>query len=120
LPRKCDPRCPYFRCLKKALKFITKDGRILSPRAVSALNLDPSSVEAWCTWANDKCSGYRCKYANCIKHALLPDGTCALSVRTRTVSRSIEEEAKAYEKEYMVLRDKLKHLGAKELDLDLI
>ncbi|RLF13845.1 MAG: hypothetical protein DRJ66_07110 [Thermoprotei archaeon] len=118
MPKKCDPRCPYFRCLKKSLKFVTKDGRILPPRAIA--NINPTTVEPWCMWANDVCSGYRCKYVNCIKHALLPDGTCALSVRTRTTGRSIEEEAKAFDKEYLSLKDKLKHLRIRELDIDLI
>ena len=76
MARKCTPLCPYFKCLKNAL--IIK-------------NINGKKV-AWCTWVNDYCKGYKCNYAACKIHALMPDGTCALTVPKRR-RKSIEEEA---------------------------
>ena len=112
--RMCTPDCPYFRCLKKSLAFVTPRGKILTPRAKERYK---GKVTAWCLWANDVCKGYQCQYANCVKHAMLPNGTCTLGIKVKEVGRSIEEEAKALEKEYLALKPKLKKLRIEDIDL---
>ncbi len=73
--RKCYPLCRHFRCSKNALVVVTKyfRGR---PRK-----------EAVCRWVGDNCSGPECQYAYCEKRALLPDGTCGLSMMQRRHAR---------------------------------
>lgn len=102
----CTPVCPYraFECLKGALIYRRRGNRIV----------------AFCTWIGDECIGYKCQFASCKRHALLPDGTCKLKlekVQPRRSSRefSIEEEAIKEEQLYGKLRSKLKKLGP---DLD--
>jgi len=113
LSRFCTPDCPYFRCLKKALVFVTPTGRMLRPR-----DRRPRNATPWCMWANDVCRGYKCQYANCVKHYMLPDGRCASGIgEGKRERRSIEEEAKQLEGEYMKLRPKLKRLRIDDLDL---
>lgn len=68
-----------------------------------------------CSLTNDPCIGSKCNFAFCAKHALLPDGTCALSIRRRKI-RDIEDEAAILDKEYDELRDKLKRFG-KDIDM---
>lgn len=71
----------------------------------------------FCSLTNDLCIGYKCNYAMCAKHALLPDGTCALSIQQRVKSKEIEEEVAMLDSEYHKLKDKLKKLGR---DIDFI
>ncbi|OYT31446.1 MAG: hypothetical protein B6U94_03050 [Thermofilum sp. ex4484_79] len=99
---KCTPVCPFraFYCTKKALL-------IKRVRGV---------LEAWCAWTGDKCIGYKCQFATCTKHALLPDGTCRLKLgKTKRRQVSIEEQAARIEQEMGSIRGKLKKLG---YDLD--
>ncbi len=98
----CTPVCPYraFECLKNALIYRRRGKRIV----------------AFCTWIGDECIGYKCQFASCKRHALLPDGTCKLKLERVQPRRggefSIEEEALREEQLYGKLRDKLKRLGS--------
>ena len=100
MPKKCNPICNYFQCSKHA-KFIK--------------NVNGRKI-VYCKWIKDKCIGYKCQYAICLKHALLPDGICALSIRTAYREKSIEEEAKELEREMVKLKDKFKKFGE---DIDI-
>jgi len=75
----CSPICPFrsFLCTKKALVIRRRRDRL----------------EALCTWTGDRCIGYRCQFAICTRHALLPDGQCGLRVKRGEERRSIDEEA---------------------------
>jgi len=95
VPRKCNPACSYFQCSKHAKIIRNINGRKI----------------VYCRWIRDRCIGYRCQYAICLKHALLPNGICALSIRTAHREKSIEEEAKELEMEMARLRNKFKRLG---------
>jgi hypothetical protein len=82
---RCNPLCPYFRCMKKALQIRTEyyRGR-------------PIKVPI-CTWIGDKCIGPKCRYAYCVKHAMLPDGRCLFAVQAKAKKAkvsSFEEELK--------------------------
>ena len=93
----CTPLCPFrsFYCTKRAL--VIKKG---------------SRPEAWCAWIGDKCIGYRCQFASCTRHALMPDGRCKLLVRRESRrERPLEEEAESIEREMVSLKGKLKKLG---------
>jgi len=95
---KCSPICPFraFYCTKKALIIKRVGGRL----------------EAWCAWTGDRCIGYKCQFATCTKHALLPDGTCRLKIkRIKKKEISIEEQAAKIEREMGNIRGKLKKLG---------
>ncbi len=99
----CTPVCPFraFECLKNALIYRRRGRRVI----------------AFCTWTGEECIGYRCQFASCKRHALLPDGTCKLKLekvqpKRQKQSFSIEEEALREEQLYGKLRSKLKKLGA--------
>lgn len=99
---KCTPLCPFraFYCAKRSLSIRKGRGRL----------------NAWCSWIGDTCIGYRCQFATCTRHALLPDGTCKfLAGEPRRRRVSIEEEALKMEREMIGIRNKLKKLG---LELD--
>ncbi len=99
----CTPVCPFkaFVCHKNALIYRRRGKRII----------------AFCTWIGDECIGYRCQFAGCSRHALLPDGKCKLklqkvSPKTERKEISIEEEADIMEKQvYGKIKDKLRKLG---------
>ncbi|MEB3851381.1 MAG: hypothetical protein LRS49_02215 [Desulfurococcales archaeon] len=80
---RCNPLCPFFRCLKNALMVRTEyyRGR-------------PIKVPM-CSWIGDRCIGAQCRYAHCEKHAMLPDGRCAFAVQGKRRMRDFEEELKA-------------------------
>ncbi len=61
---RCNPLCPYFRCLNNALTIVRRPshGRMIRV--------------AYCRWIGDECIGGSCQYASCAAKALLPDGTC--------------------------------------------
>lgn len=61
---RCNPLCPYFRCLKNALTVVRKPSHGKMHRV------------AYCRWIGDECIGGSCQYAACALKALLPDGTC--------------------------------------------
>lgn len=79
---RCNPLCPYFRCMKKALQIRTEyyRGR-------------PIKI-ALCSWTGDKCIGSQCRYAYCTKHAMLPDGRCMFALQGRRGAPEFEEELK--------------------------
>lgn len=80
---KCNPLCPYFRCSQRALRVRTEfyRGR-------------PLKVPT-CNWIGDKCIGAQCRYASCVKQAMLPDGRCLFAMRARQQVVDFEEELKA-------------------------
>jgi hypothetical protein len=83
---KCNPLCPFFRCAKNALRIKTEyfKGR-------------PIRV-AYCELAGDKCIGAQCRYAQCAKNALLPDGRCSFALgRQRKPVKDFEEELRELE-----------------------
>jgi hypothetical protein len=82
---RCNPLCPYFRCMKKALQIRTEYYR---GRPIKT---------AICTWIGDKCIGPKCRYAYCVKHAMLPDGRCLYAVQAKAKKVEVsdfEEELK--------------------------
>ncbi|AEM39461.1 hypothetical protein Pyrfu_1604 [Pyrolobus fumarii 1A] len=89
---RCNPLCPYFRCMNKALT-ITR--RIVRGRMQRV---------ALCRMVGGPCIGPDCQYAACAMHALLPDGTCAYakekgSKSAEEVEKEILEELKKEEEE---------------------
>ena len=62
--RPCNPTCEFFRCGQRSLFFKGKT--------------------AWCRFADDECEVHICKYAQCVKEKLLPNGVCALELKPRT------------------------------------
>jgi len=60
----CTPSCEFFRCGQRSLFFKSK--------------------AAWCKFADDECEVRTCKYAQCVRDRLLPNGVCALELRPRT------------------------------------
>lgn len=84
---RCNPLCPFFRCQKRALRIATEQykGR-------------PIRV-AMCAWIGDKCIGASCRFAYCDKRAMLPDGRCALAVKSKK-AKDFEEELMELEKDY--------------------
>lgn len=97
--RKCNVLCPFFRCSRRA-KIIRQQSR---------------KKIVICFLTNDPCIGSKCNFAFCVKHALLPDGTCALSIKQKKI-RDIEDEAALLDREYDEIRDKLKKFG-KDIDI---
>ncbi|MEM3893605.1 MAG: hypothetical protein QXR12_06625, partial [Thermofilum sp.] len=105
----CSPICPFraFTCYKEAIIYRRRGGR----------------VEAFCSWTGDACIGFKCQFAGCSRHALLPDGTCRLKVEALAPAASeddasIEEEAKVLEKQIeSKIRDKIKKFGSRARDL---
>ncbi len=94
----CTPVCPFraFYCAKKALIIRKRGGKL----------------EAWCAWIGDKCIGYKCQFASCNRHALLPDGRCKLLVKKEERKEvPLEEEVAKAEKEMVTIRRKLKKIG---------
>ncbi len=89
---RCNPLCPYFRCMNKML-VITR--RIVRGR--------PQKV-AFCRMVGGECIGPDCQYAACALHALLPDGTCAFAKEKgvksgEEIEREILEEMRREEEE---------------------
>lgn len=100
----CSPLCPFraFTCYRDALIY----------------RRSKSGGGAFCTWIGDTCIGWKCQYAMCTRHALMPDGTCRLRLEASKPKEaseegfSIEEEARMLDKQvYSKIRDKLKKLG---------
>ncbi|KYH38586.1 MAG: hypothetical protein AYL30_003980 [Candidatus Hecatellales archaeon B24] len=71
-PKKCSPNCEFFRCGQKALQF--RGGK------------------AYCRFADDLCSGANCKFTICLRNKLLPDGTCALTIKRLSAASEIPPE----------------------------
>jgi len=71
---------------------------------------------AWCTWVNDPCKGYKCTYALCLAHAMLPDGTCTLlSPKKAPKRRSLEEEILEEERKFASIERKLRKVSRRDL-----
>ncbi len=89
---KCNPLCPYFRCLNRALTISRRPVRGRIQRV------------AWCKMVGGPCIGPECQYAACAIHALLPDGTCAVAKEQRVksgeeIEREILEELRKEDEE---------------------
>jgi hypothetical protein len=56
----CVPDCEFFRCTQRSIRF---KGKL-----------------AWCNFADDECEISKCKYSQCVRSRLLPDGTCGFTV----------------------------------------
>lgn len=69
----CSPKCKFFRCGRKALAF--------------------RSSEPWCKFADDACDVKTCKFAQCVRNKLLPNGVCELTVKAKPVEPRLEEMA---------------------------
>jgi hypothetical protein len=67
----CFSKCEFFRCGQKALLF---KGKV-----------------AWCKFADDECNIQNCKYAQCMKGRLLPNGVCGFSIKVKSHSVKPEE-----------------------------
>ena len=95
-PVDCTPICPFraFMCARRALVIRRRGGRLY----------------AFCEWTGDRCIGWRCQYAVCMRHALSPDGKCGLLMK-RKRRPSIDEEAARVKESYADLRKRLKKLG---------
>jgi hypothetical protein len=107
---RCNPLCPYFRCLKNALTIVRKPvhGRI--------------QQIPYCRWIGDECIGGSCQYASCALKALLPDGTClfakekeAKETRLEDIEREIRAEEEAMSKVERLMKRK-GYLGEDELE----
>jgi hypothetical protein len=74
-PKKCFPKCEFFRCGQKAIQW--------------------SSRDVYCRYADDLCEGATCKYAICIRSRLLNNGLCGMTVKkiTTIADAPPEEEA---------------------------
>ena len=107
----CTPVCPFraFTCYKQALVCRRQRGGLVP----------------FCSWIGDVCIGYKCQFAGCARHALLPDGTCKLKLEAVAPARAVEDddvlerEAEALEKQlYGKIRDKLKKLGTRAWEVE--
>lgn len=90
---KCNPLCPYFKCLNNALTILRKPSHGRMHRV------------AYCRWIGDECIGGSCQYASCALKALLPDGSC-LYAKER-MSQKEEESIESMERELMREEEKM-------------
>ncbi|MEM1509395.1 MAG: hypothetical protein QW096_06025 [Thermofilaceae archaeon] len=97
LSSECTPLCPFraFKCTKNALVIRRRRDRL----------------ESLCDWSGDRCIGWRCQFADCMRHALYPDGTCSLMVTKKERKPSIDEEAARVKSDYTNLGKRFKKLG---------
>ncbi len=93
---RCNPLCPYFRCLNNALIAMRKvaHGRI--------------QRVPMCRWIGDQCIGGTCQYASCTAKALLPEGYC-LYAKEKKAKRA-EEEEKEIERELVKEEEEMSRL----------
>jgi len=73
-PEPCFNTCMFFECSQH--KFSLKQG------------------DGWCSDVDDLCTPQTCKLAQCLKGKLLPNGTCAFTVKTKTAATRPQEELK--------------------------
>ncbi len=109
---KCNPLCPYFRCMNKALVITRRTVRGRVQRV------------ALCRMVGGPCIGPDCQYAACALHALLPDGTCAYAKEkgapsAEQVEREIMEELRREEEELRRAEQLMKRHGF-EVDEDML
>lgn len=97
LSTECSPLCPFraFKCTKNALVIRRRRDRL----------------ETICDWTGDRCIGWRCQFAVCMRHALLPEGTCSLMAEKKERKPSIDEEALRVKSQYTDIGRKLKKRG---------
>ncbi len=101
---RCNPLCPYFRCLNNALVIVRKPVHGRMQRV------------AFCRWIGDECIGGACQYASCALKALLPDGTCLYAKEKRGGKperelEEIEKELKREEEEMSRIERLMKRRG---------
>ena len=100
---RCNPLCPYFRCLNNALTVVRKPSHGRMQRV------------AYCRWIGDECIGGSCQYASCALKALLPDGTCLYAKekgqRKEEELEDIERELKREEEELSKAERLMKRRG---------
>ena len=72
-PKNCFPACEFFRCGQRSLFF---KGKV-----------------AWCKFADDECVVKTCKYVQCVRGKMLPDGICGLTVKAKSLDDIKPEEA---------------------------
>jgi len=61
--RPCTSSCQFFACGQRSLFFKGKT--------------------AWCKFADDECETRTCKYTQCVKGMLLPNGLCSLDIKPK-------------------------------------
>ncbi len=66
----CFTGCESFRCGQKALTYRSKT--------------------VWCRFADDNCDPGECKFAQCARGKLLPNGLCGLTLRTKSIDLPLE------------------------------
>ncbi len=88
---RCNPLCPYFRCLNNALTIVRRQshGRMIRV--------------AYCRWIGDECIGGSCQYASCDAKALLPDGTCLYAKEKESKETRLEDLEKELEHEEQMM-----------------
>ncbi len=93
------PACPYFTCIKKALKIVRKS----------------SKAVVLCALTNDQCIGYKCQYSSCSAHVMDSEGRCLLDLKgVEKEEIDIVSEAKKMEKEVAKIKHHLKKLGLED------
>jgi hypothetical protein len=73
-PEPCFNGCTFFKCSQGHFSVRESTG--------------------WCRLVDDKCTPETCKFTQCLKGKLLPNGTCAFTVKTKTVVTRPREELK--------------------------
>jgi hypothetical protein len=71
-PEPCFNGCTFFKCSQGHFSVRENTG--------------------WCRLVDDKCTPETCKFTQCLKGKLLPNGTCAFTVKTKTVAVRPREE----------------------------
>ncbi len=72
-PKECTPKCEFFRCTQKAMRF------------------EPGGV--YCRLGDDPCEGYICKYCFCLRNRLLSNGMCGMTMKRVTAALEIPPES---------------------------
>lgn len=70
----CYATCKFFRCGQRTLYFRGRG--------------------AWCRFADDECDLKTCKFAQCIRERLLPNGVCGLTVKVKQIEVEPDESVK--------------------------
>jgi hypothetical protein len=73
-PEPCFDGCTFFKCSQGHFSVRENTG--------------------WCRLVDDKCTPESCKFTQCMKGKLLPNGTCAFTVKTKIVVTRPREELK--------------------------
>jgi hypothetical protein len=73
-PEPCFNGCTFFKCSQGHFSIKENTG--------------------WCRLVDDNCTPETCKFTQCMKGKLLPNGTCAFTVKTKIVVTRPREELK--------------------------